>query len=488
MSVGNDERVTSHDLGIYDTLVITHQSTFNGLTQTHSHSHSRRLETLFLPNLVRCTAPVSAIMALDEQSTSVQFEPDPAPSSSPDPYSSADSGIDFSQLPYGFFFSIPPYRNDRWKDHILKVLPDQAASIRRPLTPDESRAIAYHYARGFAASTWNLPIGCLIGVYRTYATRENYRFPFYGPIKREGSWFDGERIQFRGREVLRGESARLLVNAFRCANYTVLACCFALAATTSYGMGLATVGVATDPRLKDFNADVRAFLREKQPIRQVDRTGQGSRSTSEDSKEQRRKTFGEAWKEAKEARQREKASGDEGSALAGRDGMEYAGNSGTVAVSDNEGTRSGAPTRSQETGPQPVPGGSPWSNRTAAERPPTGFADDNYDRNQDPSPSTESDWSSEASDGGSAWERIRREAGSSATAGSRRGGGAGGWRRQRERHEGSGSMGGDDFTFSSTEAERSYAREEAQRDFDARVEKERQGGDFSEGSDGRRWG
>ncbi|MCJ1427899.1 hypothetical protein MMC29_005805 [Sticta canariensis] len=431
-------------------------------------------------------------MVLDEQSTSVHFEPDPTPSSSPDPYSSADSGIDFSQLPYGFFFSFPPYRNDRWKNFILKVLPQQAATIRRPLTPDESQALAYHYANGFATSTWNLPMGCLIGAYRSYATRENYRFPFYGPLKREGGWFDGERIRIRGTDLLRGGSARLLVNAFRFTSYAVIASGVTLVATTFYGMFVASAGLANDPRLKDFNADVKAFLQAKQPVRQVDHTGQGSRSTSEVSKEQRRKTIGEVWKEAKEAEQREKASGDEGSSLAGRDGTEYAGNTRIVEVGDDGGTRSGAPTRPQETGRQPVLRGSSWSNRTAAQREPTGFTDDSYDHGHDPSPSTESDWSQEASEGGSAWERIRRGAGSSATADSgtgRRGRGAAGWQRQREQREGSGSMDGDDFTFSDTEAERSYAREEAQRDFDARVEKERQGGDFSEGSDrGRRWG
>lgn len=417
----------------YSITLVVSKSTFNGSTRTHSHS--RRVGTLFLLNLVGFTTPVSAIMVLDEQSTSVHFEPDPPPSSSPDPYSSADLGIDFSQLPFGFFYSFPPYRNDRWKDRILPVLPQKAAHVRRPLTPDETQAIAYHYANGHAASTWNKPIGALIGAYRSYATRENYRVPFYGPLKREGGWFDGERIRIRGRELLRGERARTLVNAFRFSSYVFVASSFALVATTIYATVVFGVGLTTDPRLKDFNADLQALLQEKQPVRQVDQTGQGSRSTGEVSKEQRRKTS-EAWKEAKEAKQHEKASGDEGSSLAGRDGREYAGNAGIAEA--------------------------------------------------------ESDWSQEASEGGSAWERIRRGAGSSATAGSgteRRGRGAGGWQRQREQREGSGGFGGDDFTFSGTEAERSYAREEAQRDFDARVEKERQGGDFSEGSDGgRRWG
>lgn len=47
---------------------------------------------------------------------------------------------------------------------------------------------------------------------------------------------------------------------------------------------------------------------------------------------------------------------------------------------------------------------------------------------------------------------------------------------------------GDSFTFSKTEEERNLAQIEAQKEFDARVEKERRGGDFSSGNgDQKRW-
>jgi hypothetical protein len=46
----------------------------------------------------------------------------------------------------------------------------------------------------------------------------------------------------------------------------------------------------------------------------------------------------------------------------------------------------------------------------------------------------------------------------------------------------------DDFAFSKENEERSLARTEAQREFDARVERERRGGDFSSGSGNqKRW-
>jgi hypothetical protein len=46
----------------------------------------------------------------------------------------------------------------------------------------------------------------------------------------------------------------------------------------------------------------------------------------------------------------------------------------------------------------------------------------------------------------------------------------------------------DDYAFSKETEERSLARDQAQKEFDARVERERRGGDFSSGSgDQKRW-
>ena len=86
---------------------------------------------------------------------------------------------------------------------------------------------------------------------------------------------------------------------------------------------------------------------------------------------------------------------------------------------------------------------------------------------------------------GSAWERIRR---------GERPAGAGGWDKvrktqgpeqsewsrqqaQEEREQRQGSTPGEGYAIS--KIENSHAKEDAQREFDARVEQERQGGDFS---------
>lgn len=416
-------------------------------------------------------------MVLDNQPTSVQFEPDSPPPSSPDPYSATASAIDFSKLPYGF--TLFQFEKDQWRRAILRDLQQHAASVHRPLNPDETTALAYYAANRYATNTWSMPIGCVIAAFRFQRTSENYGLPFLGAMKREGGWFDGTRIQIMGRELLRGKSARLAINAVRGACHTLNAVTFTFLGTASYGAFALVGNIIRDPRLKDYSTEWKAIMDEEMKQRRARGImGQGG------------KRDGDLWQGHKDGIDRDTARRDEGSFLAGRNEAENTGDEGTVGGGDFGGAETPVQIKLLETRQQPVLSDSPLSNRTAADRQPIGFTDEYHDS----SPSVESDWSQEPSDGGSTWDRIRRGARSPASGKSERrekadSRGKGGWQQQREQGESSGSSRGDDFTFSSSEQERSYAQEEAQRDFDARVEKERQGGEFSEGSggEGRRW-
>lgn len=99
---------------------------------------------------------------------------------------------------------------------------------------------------------------------------------------------------------------------------------------------------------------------------------------------------------------------------------------------------------------------------------------------------------------GSAWERIRR-GGSSAgeqtksswpTAQEKPSGQSGqsAWSKRRENsQEEQQSASGESFSFSKSKEERELAKSEAQKEFDARIERERRGGDFSNSGDQKRW-
>ena len=426
-------------------------------------------------------------MVSNEQSTSLQFEPDSPPSSTPDPYSSTTSEIDFSRLPSGFSLPFGPFKKGSHNEEILQTLRTQAATIRRPLTTEETRVLAYYSAKNFAINSWALPEACLLATYRQYATRQKYKIPFFGAMKRKGGWFDGERIQIMGRELARGESARLIVHGFRFAGHLLLAYFFAAAGSSIYGAAVTLAGVNSDPRLKRFNADFKETVANRMEKLQLKK-----RAAQENHAGLQTMTLGEIWKEHQDAIKGGEVRKDEENSPAGGDEMQYAGDEEMLSADAGEATSS-APIRLPETKQQqPMQRSVPRPSQPAAKTQPIDFTDRD---NNGPSPPAETDWSqAPASDGGSAWERIRREArtpGAAASGKERREtmSGGRGAREQREQREGS-SGGMDDFTFSRSEQERNYAQEEAQRDFDARVEKERRGRDFSErsGGGGRRWG
>ncbi len=80
---------------------------------------------------------------------------------------------------------------------------------------------------------------------------------------------------------------------------------------------------------------------------------------------------------------------------------------------------------------------------------------------------------------GGAWARIRQQAARPTSGSSSARGGSPGVRgNRRDGRQPDEQSGGDSFAFSATEEERQLAREEVQRAFDERVERERRGGDF----------
>jgi hypothetical protein len=90
---------------------------------------------------------------------------------------------------------------------------------------------------------------------------------------------------------------------------------------------------------------------------------------------------------------------------------------------------------------------------------------------------------------GSAWERLRR--GEKPESSSSTGSNQSAWQRaqnETQKEQRQGLTTGDSFAFSKSEEERSYAKEEAQKEFDSRVERERRGGEFSQnGGNQKRW-
>jgi len=416
---------------------------------------------------------------------------DTTPDSSPDPYAtsttptSLPSHIDIGALPHGLpiFGPLTGYSPTNLTRLIHSRYAALSQSLSRSLTEDEMSAIAYHTSKGHAIASFGPTIGLAGGAYRTWATWKEMRWPFYGALLSEevgkGFW-DGTSMRIAGREILTGWSAEAkasLVHGFRGSAYASLGVVIVPLVVSAYGATVSAVGEIRDNRLQDVTRELRRVANKDLRGR---RQGAVERSTG-----QGRKSAGDVWRE-----RREKIGGagvDDASPTGGA--MDYGHDEEQGRFSgagDMGGELSDGQMRTEERRAQPEPSagrGSP-ENRASTfqmekvERQPRSFADD-YD---DASPTGGSGTGS-GEEGGSVWERIRNQTatgGASASSGSR--GRRSGIRQEQQE----GSTTGDSFSFSSSEEERSYAKDEAQREFDERVEKERRGGDFNSGS-GKRW-
>ncbi|KAI4190052.1 MAG: hypothetical protein LQ348_003720 [Seirophora lacunosa] len=391
----------------------------------------------------------------------------------PDPYASdlqpyaSGANVDRTRLPkplpvLGPLFG---FNETRMASVSAERLKNHAKVAERPLTQKETEAVMYHSYKAMAITSYGNPIAVGFGLFRTYRTRDTYRFPYYGALKTEDGFWDGHRIRVMGRDLMEGAQARLGVHILRGCAYGLVTYLLGSLFVTSYTSTVTAVGEARDPRLQDFREIIKAKMKREieasAPTRQPrDPMGQGNTNAAE------------LWKRHRQGTEPP----DDASPSADTDFYDG------ITAGTNTGTMSDAQMRTQETRQQASPRTSPTENTASTfeiqkvERQPIGFEDDS----DDASPTAQN--GTDDNQGGSAWDRLRRQAQKQAS-GTKEGGR--GWNAIRKEQQ-EGSTTGDSFTFSSADRERQLAQDEAQKNFDARVERERQGGDFNENR-GRRW-
>lgn len=201
--------------------------------------------------------------AVDSDAADEFYNPPP---SSPDPYSNPD------MLPFQFNSLAAPYPIDlasipspapilgsllgRGKQRVANELQNRLAVMsafqQRRLSQDEVDAFTYHIGKANVIASWGFPLGIMVGLYRANKTKEKYGSPFTGPMKSENGWFDGQRVKFLGREVLRGENARVFVHSLRTFNHMCLHAGLVGIVAAIYATTVQYTGEVFDPRLKDF--------------------------------------------------------------------------------------------------------------------------------------------------------------------------------------------------------------------------------------------
>lgn len=426
-------------------------------------------------------------MVLDETSDKPANDSlyDSAPPSDDDPYASSNSPmtvqyhIDSSAFPKPFPIINPllAYNPKSFEKVFQAKLKQSADILRRSPTQDEAQALAYWTARQLSIISLGGPIGILGGAWRAYSAAPTFRFPFWQPNLET---FNSMRFgPIRGnRAVLAWHSARLV--AYACGGNVIASILFG-----SYAMSVTAVGEVTDPRLKNYVSEIRNQARRSQ--------GQLSGALGKGPQHQ------------------SSQEGQAGAPANNRGGVDDASPTGGAYNNDfvhdfEATTREGGFQSSEQTTSasfnstmrKPQPNQLP---RTAPIQEPQSQSFDPF--GDDASPTDGQGLTGDTSapkPQGSAWDKLRQGA-TTAPAGktsstwpngrAQQQSGQSAWARQQEatqREQREGSTTGDAFSFSKTEQERSFAKDEAQKEFDARVERERRGGDFSGGSgDQKRW-
>lgn len=412
---------------------------------------------------------------------------DDAPDSDNDPYSSSGPSesalvLDTSKFPQPFPILGPMfgYNGQLLSKLVHKRIDAAVKMLERPTTEDEATAIAYWTAKQIAVASWGVPLGIAAGTLRAYQTADTFRFPFYKP---EPDTFRALAWPSARTALLSGPRAVAAWHATRLLAYGFMGSFFGRILLTSYGMSVSTVGEIADPRLMNYVEAAR-------------KVAQSARGRLPNESQKLRKVGGVQEKDATTIwKDRIRKIGDNTSPDIEQYGDTKSSESPAIvedAVMPDRNTKTpeGGARPSRETYPKEVnAGASPMEEQAQS-----------FDYSSDEaSPTGGRGVEDTIAAGGSAWDRIRRQA-SGQPAGNRGSNWPAGqghqaprpdqraWRRDGQRHPRQRPETRDSISYSKSEEERQLARDEAQKEFDARVEQERRGGGFSsDNGDQKRW-
>ncbi|KAF2472235.1 uncharacterized protein BDR25DRAFT_259735 [Lindgomyces ingoldianus] len=332
--------------------------------------------------------------------------------------------------------------------------------VHRTLTVEEARGLAFHVYKMEQTKSYFAAIGVSAGSYRWYSTFSTYRYPFYLPKPED---INPNRFMFV-KGPLQATVAR---QSWRFACYFLVGSAMGKLIGGMIAQPVAARDTANDPRLAQFALDLKV-ANDEDLRKQRERFSQGVKGGNENPSQGLPPHAG-APRPLGQPRQAPPPE-DDMSPTAGNDPWPV--NSSDSSYGDfgfssepQQPVQENGPSRPQPTQPTSSWGGRP-SRPQEDDASPTGGLFQDETENQSKA-------------GESAWERLRRAGGPppGPRPGMRRPTPPNGEQREP-------STMGDSWTFAESDDERQRAREQAQKEFDVRMERERQGKDFN---DEKRW-
>ena len=388
--------------------------------------------------------------------------------------------VDFASLPQPFI----GWSREYLEHHVKTSQLHYASLIRRPLTHEESAILAHISAKEIRTLSYGYPLGAAAGLWRAYDTRSTWRWPFL----KMPEGFNPEAVRILGiGDVLSGGAAKTFWRLGRGSAYAAIGASLGTLLLMPYAMAVASVETVSDPRLKDYvklvsqNAEEnrkKGIVRGQRKEQPGDQYGQGSTPMSD------------LWKDHRQSIGGTETQYDETSPTAGRASGEVQ----DFGYNKNDSRReygSGSMSSSQPRAQVSATRGNRTDNQQDLKSDPSPRSSSlqPFDSFDDASPTAPVSMPSNSSQpSGSAWDRIRQNAGSSGPPSSRSHR-FGGPQVPSNRTGGDSDASGDAFSFSSADEDRQVAQNQAQNSFNAGLERERQGeafGSQKEDSGGRR--
>lgn len=342
----------------------------------------------------------------------------------------------------------------------------------RPMTNNEFQAMAEIYSRVDIMATYGTAVGIFIAGRQCGKGWKTYRLPLWQP----------NLSTFNPNEFgpFKGAVSRAIVHTIRATSYYGLGYFLGSYVGWQTGVISAFTSSRADERLKDLTKTMRDRLLEeaeqrrqsttKPQHRQLPTTGDRSGNAASSATTSR-------WPSPPSKPSRDRAEDD----MSPTSGSFYESYTSTSNSSDSEiwSDEQTATNRSRYSGSSGNDGRAAQSSQDFFESTTSSKPQQNPSSSWPGSRADSTQSSSSSSE--SAWDRIRRGASSgSQDDASLRGDAA-------RPSQGGGNSSYDSFSFSSTDEDKSLAKAEAQRDFDARIERERQGKDFDSGERRGRW-
>jgi len=360
-------------------------------------------------------------------------------------------GINYEALPKAPFWGpMFGYSQESIKINAAGRVMFASASVGRPLTQPEKDAMAYYIAKGMVTLSYTPPIALGISFAFWRKGLLTYRFPFWQPKPEQ---FNPNKFAF-----LQGALAQRAWHGLRGLTYYSLAHLFVYGFLTSYSVSTFMAGLETDPRLEDFRRTMKSRLANRASSRQGHR---GSMAGPTNGMDQESHAAGQAPYDGYDT-----SSGSESSTY-GEDAEFTAQEARKAAEEEVQRRKQQALAAQRHSSSEPEP----YQDS---------LGDDGYvfDDASPVSPTERQRGAQQSSQGGSAWERLRRQASSSQNVQPRGNSNrpTGSWQRRRDEEQTSrGAREGTSYNFSTADEERAYAKEQAQKEFDEMLERERRG-------------